>query len=97
MEQFFRVAIHYDNDLGYIEYGETSRKIKVVLNNSAKKTEVENFLGKRQVIRVTQNGLRDFVESTVQPAESLAALKYVLTNLWKNTEVYVDWSRPVEI
>ncbi|MDR3562147.1 MAG: hypothetical protein P4N59_12030 [Negativicutes bacterium] len=94
MEELFRVAIHHDNDCGYIEYDPKRGQIKVVLDNPAKRAEVEKFLGQEHVIRVAHT-LRDFTESTGLPAENLQSLQVVLANLWINTGVLVDWSRPV--
>jgi len=95
MEELFRVAIHYANDCGYIEYDPDTRKIKVILGNSAKRGEVEAFLSRNHVIRVAQQTLRDFKESIGFPPDNLGTLQMVLTKLWEDTGVFVDWSRPV--
>ena len=95
MGELFRVAIHHDNDCGYIEYDPDVRQITVVLDDAAKRGEVEAFLRRKHVIRVAKHSLRDFTESTGFPAESLDFLKVVLTSLWEDTGVLVDWSRPI--
>ena len=81
MGEFFRVAIHHDNDCGYIEYDPDAQQIKVVLDDAAKRGEVETYLGRKHIIRVAQT-LRDFTELTGFPAESLGTLKLVLGHLW---------------
>lgn len=95
MGELFRVAIHHDDDCGYVEYDEVARKIKVVLGDAVKRSEVEAFLNKKHVMRVAQQTLLDFKESTGFAADSLANLQIILTRLWEQTGVFVDWSRPV--
>ena len=94
MSEPFQVAIHHDNDCGYIEYHPDTRKITVVLDDAAKRREVEAYLSRPHTIRVAET-LLDFSEKTVPANESLAVLQVVLTDLWVHTEVYVDWSRPL--
>lgn len=96
MAEVFRVAIHHDDDCGYIEYDSDTRKLKVVLDDPAKRGEIEAFLSKAQIIREAQT-LLEFKEATVLPTDSVGTLKAVLGQLWQNTDVFVDWSRPVDI
>lgn len=95
MGEVYRVAIHHDNDCGYIEYDIETRLAKVVLTDAAKRRAVEAFLQSKQALREAQGTLRDFRDLTAVPTESLAALKLALTQLWQQTGVFVDWSRPV--
>lgn len=97
MGEVYRVAIHYDNDCGYIEYDIDTKKIKVVLDDTARRKAVEAYLAGRHVLRQAQQNLTEFKESTAQATENLAAFKQVLTKLWVNTDVLVDWSRPVTV
>lgn len=96
MAEVFRVAIHHDDDCGYIEYDADTRQVKVVLDDVAKRSEIEAFLSKKQLIREAET-LLDFKEATVLPTDSVGTLKAVLAQLWQNTDVFVDWSRPVDI
>jgi hypothetical protein len=95
MGEIFRVAIHHDDDCGYIEYDPATRKINVVLGDAVKRGEVEAFLSKKHVMRIAQQTLLEFKESTGFAADSLANLQIILTHLWEQTGVFVDWSRPV--
>jgi len=95
MEQLYRVAIHYQNDNGYIEYHLASKQVKVMLEDAAKQSEVEAFLNTEHEISAPQYSLCDFKNYVIKPVNSLADLKLGLTRLWGNTGVYVDWSRPV--
>lgn len=97
MENRYCVAIHFNEDIGYVEYNEVERKAKVVLGDELKKTAVEEFLTKMHEIRVPQETLRDFVDKKVDALADLESFKLAMTRLWGQTGVYVDWSRPVTI
>lgn len=94
MEQLYRVAVHYKNDNGFIEYEPVSRKLHVLLQDEVKRCEVENFLTTEHWINAPQNTIKDFTSRLVRPTESLSNLELGLTRLWQNTGVHVDWSRP---
>ncbi len=96
MEEIYRVAIHHDNDCGYIEYDPETKKVTVMLADAVTRKAVETFLHSRHLLRQAQR-LRDFKDLTAVPTESLAFLKLALTMLWQQTGVFVDWSRPVTI
>jgi hypothetical protein len=95
MGELYRVAIRHDNDCGYIEYDIETKKIKVMLTDAVTRKAVEVYLQSEHMLREAQRSLRDFQERVAVPTESLAALKLSLTNLWNQTGVLVDWSRPV--
>jgi hypothetical protein len=95
LKDVFRVAIHFDNDCGYIEYNPTKKIATVILANLVKRREVEDFLNSKHIVLVAQRTLREFGEMSAIPTESLETLKLMLTRLWEQTGVYVDWSRPV--
>jgi hypothetical protein len=95
MGEKYRVAIHHDNDCGYIEYDLETKKVQVILADAVVRKTVEAFLHSEHLLREAQRTLRDFRGRTAQPTESLASLKLSLTSLWQQTGVFVDWSRPV--
>ncbi|BBB90822.1 MAG TPA: hypothetical protein PKA28_18995 [Methylomusa anaerophila] len=95
MEKPFKVAIHYDNDCGYVEYVPETKKIRVVLGNDQKRGEIEEYLAKEHVLRVAGQHLLDFSETRVKAADNVDNLQLVLTRIWEKTGVLVDWSRPV--
>ncbi len=97
MANLYRVAIHYENDNGYIEYDANDKKIKVELANEGKRHEIEEYLGQKHTIHVPQNTLRDFNDVTVVPADNVDNLKLVLTRMWERIGVFVDWSRPCNV
>lgn len=97
MAELYRVAIHYNEEIGFLEYNETDKTANVVLAVAEKKAEVEAYLAAAHEIRVPKDSLMDFSITTVQPLCSLESFKLALTRLWGITGVYVDWSRPVSV
>lgn len=95
MEKNFKVAVQYNNKCGYIEYDQASKTVKVMFDDAAVRQIIETYLAAEHVIRVPGEGLLDFHEETIRPAESVESLKTALTRIWGRTGVHVDWSRPV--
>lgn len=95
MTEMFRVAIHFRNDNGYIEYDPNTKQIKVLLADEGKRQEVEKYLAAEHFIRSANKTLVDFQPAKTIPYENVEQLKLALTRLWENTGVLVDWSRPV--
>lgn len=95
MQENFKVAVQYNNEVGYVEYEQASKTIKVVFDNAATRQIIENYLAAEHTIRVPGEGLLDFKEATIRPAESAESMKTALTRIWEETGVHVDWSRPV--
>jgi hypothetical protein len=96
MENIFQVAIHCNEDIGYIEYAIDTKTAKVVLHSQEKVAEVHAFLEAEHEFRVPHETLRDFTPEKIQPLSSLENFKLTLTRIWESTDVYVDWSRPVD-
>lgn len=96
MGEVYRVAIHHDNDCGYIEYDIDAKKINVILDDAVVRRAIEAYLTSRHKLRHAES-LTDFSETTARADESLKAFKLALTKLWVNTDVLVDWSRPVVV
>lgn len=94
MADLFRVAIHYGNDNGFIEYDPSNKTVKVDLANEAKRRDVEAYLAKEHIISVAQNDILDFKDVKFVPTQDVESLKTTLTRMWGAIEVYVDWSRP---
>lgn len=96
MENIFRVAVHYNEDIGYIEYNAETKAAKVVLKTEAKVKEAEAFLAAEHEFQIPHETLRDFTKEKIQPLSSMENFKLTLTRIWESTDIYVDWSRPVE-
>lgn len=95
MQENFKVAVQYNDECGYVEYEQATKTIKVVFENAATRAIIENYLAAEHHIRVPGEGLLDFKEVTINPAESVDSMKTALTRIWEKTGVHVDWSRPV--
>jgi hypothetical protein len=96
MADNFRVAVEYQGQLGYIEYEADKKDIVVHLEDAVGRKAAEEFLAVPHEIRVPHETLLDFSAAIIQPAADVESFKLVLTRLWENTGVRVDWSRPVD-
>lgn len=97
MGNIYRVAVHYNEDNGYLEYAIDEKIVKVVLKTTEKKTAVEEYFAVEHEINVPHETLMDFDKVKIQPLSSLENFQLALTRLWGITGVYVDWSRPVNV
>lgn len=96
MDNNYSVAISYQDDLGYVEYDEVQKTIRVTLANDEGKSKTEEFLSREHDIQVPHQTLLDFTIEKINPIESLKHFQLAMTKLWEETGVHVDWSRPVE-
>ena len=96
MSENFSVAISYGENLGYVEFDEATKKINVVIGDEFAKHKAEEFLSQVHEIKIPHETLLDFTAEKINPQADAESLKIVLTRLWENTGVHVDWSRPVE-
>jgi hypothetical protein len=92
----YKVAIHYDEECGQVEYYPETHEIIVVLGHTLKKKAVEDYLSNVQSMPVADGeDLVTFHTRQLKADESIDSFKNVMTRLWHHTGVYVDWSRPV--
>lgn len=96
LQNAYRVAVHYNEVLGYVEYREDERAATVVLDDVSKKAETEVYLAQARQIRVPKESLLEFETRTIQPLRSLEEFKLAMTRIWGEIGLHVDWSRPVE-
>ncbi len=92
----FSVAISYGKDLGWIDYDAEAKQAAVNLANEEGKSLAEKYLSEKHNISVPHETLMDFTQETVDPLADEASFKLALTRLWNETQVHVDWSRPVD-
>ena len=93
---FFSVAIHYGDTLGYIEYDGEARKAEVTLPDEEGKRRAEEYLAKEHEIAVPRETLLDFETRVIDPLADVRSFQIAMTRIWEATEIYVDWSRPVD-
>ncbi|MEN6565364.1 MAG: hypothetical protein ABFC57_03590 [Veillonellales bacterium] len=95
MGDIFRVAVHYEEDNGYIEYDAVNKNIRVELADETKRREVEAYLAEPHVMSVPQHTLLDFHDVTVAANQDVESFKLAVTRIWEKLGVHVDWSRPI--
>jgi hypothetical protein len=96
MQNIFQVAIHYGKSFGRIEYDPSTKTATVILDNSAKRKAVEDYLRQSRIMPHARETLLDLERLEIKPLDSVETFKLALTNLWETTEVLVDWSRPAD-
>ena len=96
MNENFSVAISYGENLGYVEFDETTKKVIIEIGDEVAKRKAEEFLSRVHEIKIPHETLLDFTTEKINPQADAESLKLALTRLWENTGVHVDWSRPVE-
>ena len=96
MANTFSVAISYENALGWIDFDAASHKATVNLDNAEGKKLVEDYLSTTHKINVPHKTLMDFTEELVNPLADIESFQTAITRLWNETQVHVDWSRPVD-
>ncbi|MBQ8698316.1 MAG: hypothetical protein IJ521_04900 [Schwartzia sp.] len=94
-ENKFSVAVHYGDALGYIEFDGDARKAVVTLPDEEGRKKAEDYLAKPHDIAVPNMTLMDFETKTIDPMADVRSFQIAMTRIWEETEVYVDWSRPV--
>ena len=94
-ENKFSVAVHYGDTLGYIEYDGDAKKVVVTLPDEEGKKKAEEYLTTTHEIAVPNLTLMDFETKTIDPTADVRSFQIAMTRIWEETEVYVDWSRPV--
>ena len=96
MANTFSVAISYEKALGWIDFDAASHKATVNLDNAEGKKLVEDYLSTTHKINVPHKTLMDFTEEIVNPLADIESFQTAITRLWNETQVHVDWSRPVD-
>ncbi|BEU86757.1 hypothetical protein TAMA11512_02210 [Selenomonas sp. TAMA-11512] len=92
----FRVAIQYEDKLGYLEYDEDTKAIGIVLDDEKAKAAAKEFLAQEHEVMLPFDSLKDFRKVKILAKDSLKSFQTAITRLWEATGVHVDWSRPVD-
>lgn len=91
----FAVTLNYNCTYGFVTYDEETKSAEVTIASEEAKKLVEDFLAKPLTLEVPDgDGIRTFVEVTLDPLSSLENFKTCLTRLWVYTKVRVEWSMP---
>ena len=95
-DKIYSVAVSCRNSIGWIEFDTEAHTVKVCLDDEKAVQDAEKFLSEKQRISVPHETLRDFSEEIIDPLADVDSFQLALTRLRENTEVHVDWSRPVD-
>ena len=95
MSEVFRVAVHYENDNGFIEYDPVAKTVNIQLVTEEKCREAAAYFSTKQTLRKAHDSLVDFREWQAVPTDDLESFQAAIGHLWVNTGIHVDWSRPV--
>lgn len=95
MSEVFRVAVHYENDNGFIEYDPVAKTATIKLETPEKSHEATVYFSTKQTLRKAEQSLVDFREWQAVPIDDLESFQAALGHLWVTTGIHVDWSRPV--
>ncbi|MCR5176552.1 MAG: hypothetical protein K6C05_06820 [Anaerovibrio sp.] len=96
MDKIYSVAVSCRGANGWVEFDTEAKTVKVFLDDAKAVADAEKFLTEKHQIKIPQESLLDFIEETIDPLADVESFQTVLTRLWENTEVHVDWSRPVD-
>lgn len=96
MDKIYSVAVSCRGANGWVEYDTEAKTVQVFLDDEKATEAAMKFLTEKHDINIPRETLRDFTTETIDPLESVEKFQIVLTRLWENTQVHVDWSRPVE-
>ena len=91
-----RVTLNAHCNYGYVEYDDDTKKITVSIpGDLAAQKRVENYLGSPQTMDVPgMQGIREFETVTLNAVDNYDDFGVVLTRLWVNADVRVEWSMP---
>ena len=91
-----KVTLNAHCSYGYVEYDDDTKKITVSIpGNLAAQKRVEDYLGMPQTMDVPgKQGIREFETVTLNAVDNYEDFGVVLTRLWVNADVRVEWSMP---
>lgn len=95
-DKIYSVAVSCRDSIGWIEFDPEAKTVKVCMDDEKAVADAEKFLTEPHSVKVPHETLRDFSEELIDPLADVESFQLVLTRLWENTEVHVDWSRPVD-
>ncbi len=88
-------AQKYD-DTGYIEYDPETKSVQIFLKNKAAIEKAMEYLHQPQTMQIPHHTMNDFTTITIEPLANVDNFQLALTRLWEYSNVYIDWSRPVD-
>jgi hypothetical protein len=91
-----KVTLNSHCNYGYVEYDDETKKITVSIPGDLEaQKRVEEYLFQTQTMDVPgEHGLREFETVTLNAMNNYEDFGVVLTRLWVNAGVRVEWSMP---
>lgn len=91
-----KITLNSHCNYGYVEYDNETKKIIVSIpGDLAAQKRVEEYLSKPQTMDVPgAKSIREFKTVTLNAADNFEDFGVVLTRLWVNADVRVEWSMP---
>lgn len=97
MSEIYKVSINKKDVYGHIAYDVENKKISVEFPDEAVVAEVTSYLEKTHTISEPKAGSTiDFVAREYTACQSKHDLQIVLSRMWSQNQVHVNWSIPVE-
>lgn len=90
------ITLNYEGNYGYVEFNDETKELHIFIpNSSAMEQTVREYLTTPQTMDIPgKNGIREFETVTLHALDSVEVFKIVMTRLWVNTQVLVEWSIP---
>jgi len=98
MDGLYKVTFNIDDVYGYVAYDEARKSISVSFPNAEVEQKIKAWLENPHEINTPDDGgtVEDFSPKRYLATESKKAFQTVLTRIWENMDVHVDWSFPPE-
>lgn len=98
MSEVYSVAFNISQTYGYISYNQNTKKITVTYPDEKICKLILDWLSKEHIINTPNDSdiLYDFSPKKYLAANSKQELQTVLTRIWEELDVHIDWSFPTE-
>ena len=98
MENLYKVTFNVDDKYGYIALDEKQKEVSVVYPDADVAKKILAWLNTEHSISVPDDSkpIYEFVEKKFLASRSKKEFEVVLTRIWEELEVHIDWSFPPE-
>lgn len=98
MSNIYKVSINVDSTYGHIAYNEQSKEITVEFPDAAVTKAILTYLNQPHIINEPKSpSTCDFIEREHLAKNSKEDLQLVLSRMYNNLQVHVNWSIPADI
>lgn len=89
-----KITISHGGKYGSIAFDPVNKSVAIVLEDSAVKSIILNYLQKEHIINTPDQSATKFSNKKYYAFDSLDSFNVVMSRMWENTGVHVDWSIP---